>query len=209
MKTKLLPYAALALFVAEMLLCLVSWIVSVLLPESGVRSAFSGEGLRWLMGHYAEFLASPFLAWLLLLSMAYGTCRGSGIGRLLVPGRAIRYRERIAVVTALCTAVVYLGVVALLSLIPHAMLLSATGRLFPSPFASALVPLACFGTILVSVVYGVVSGALVSVSGVYRSLVLGISKASGLFLFYLLLIQLYYTLCFAFLQNTNYWVLWM
>ena len=109
MKTKLLPYAALALFVAEMLLCLVSWIVSVLLPESGVRSAFSGEGLRWLMGHYAEFLASPLLAWLLLLSMAYGTCRGSGIGRLLVPGRAIRYRERIAVVTALCTAVVYLG----------------------------------------------------------------------------------------------------
>lgn len=209
MKTKLLPYAALALFVAEMLLCLVSWIVSVLLPESGVHSAFSGEGLRWLMGHYAEFLASPLLAWLLLLSMAYGTCRGSGIGRLLAPGRAIRYRERIAVVTALCTAVVYLGVVALLSLIPHAVLLSATGRLFPSPFASALVPLACFGTILVSVVYGVVSGAFVSVSGVYRSLVLGISKASGLFLFYLLLIQLYYTLCFAFLQNTNYWVLWM
>ena len=110
MKTKVLPYAALALFVAEMLLCLVSWIVSVLLPESGVRSAFSGEGIRWLMGHYAEFLASPLLAWLLLLSMAYGTCRGHPLPRAHsrrhgpVHGRGLSGCRRFAVVDTPCRA---------------------------------------------------------------------------------------------------------
>lgn len=197
MKTKAWAYTAVTLFVAEILLCLVSWIVSVLSPDSGVRSVFSGEGLRWLMSGYSSFVASPPLAWLLLLAMAVGTGRRSGIGRLFAPCRRLLYRERIASVSALFVAVVYAAVVVVLSCIPHAVLLSATGRLFPSPFSAALVPVLCFGVFAVSVAYGVVSGAFVSVTGVYRSLVFGIVKASPLFLFYLLLTQLYYTFDFV------------
>lgn len=56
---RFLPYIALFLFLAEIVLILVSWLMSAALPTSGVRSMLSGEGLRWFMGHFGNILATP------------------------------------------------------------------------------------------------------------------------------------------------------
>ena len=62
------PRLALVLFVAEVLLILLSWLLSAALPASGVRSILSGQGIRWFMGHFGNILATPQLSWLLLAS---------------------------------------------------------------------------------------------------------------------------------------------
>ena len=67
---RILPYMALALLVMQLLLMLGSWFYSAAFPMSGVRSLLSGEGMRWLLGHFSDIMATPVLVGLLLLSMA-------------------------------------------------------------------------------------------------------------------------------------------
>ena len=69
---KYLPHIALSLFLAEIMLILLSWLLSAAMPNSGIRSLLSGEGLRWFMGHFGNILATPQLAWLLLAAIAVG-----------------------------------------------------------------------------------------------------------------------------------------
>ena len=54
----LLSRLALALVIAELVLVLVSWILSAAAVGS-VRSLLSSEGIRWLFGHFASMLATP------------------------------------------------------------------------------------------------------------------------------------------------------
>ena len=123
---RFLPQIALTLVLAQLLLMLGSWLWSAALPLSGVRSMLSGEGIRWFLGHFAEIVASPVLVWLLLLAMAYGAVvRSRGVSVVFL--------------------VIYVGIVLLLTVVPHAVLLSASGLLWPSPFSASLVPLVAFG----------------------------------------------------------------
>ncbi len=190
---KVLPYIVLALFGAELLLMLLSWILSAAMPMSGVRSMLSGEGIRWFLGHFAHVLATPVLVWLLLLAMAYGSIRHCGI----FEDRS-SYRSRRALWLSALYLIIYIGVVLLMAVMPHAVLLSATGDLWPSPFSASLVPLVAFGLLSMGVVYGVVAGTFLSFSDVYDALLHGIRQAAPLLLFYVLAAQLYYSLRFVF-----------
>lgn len=196
MRNKLFAGIALALFMLEALLCFVSWIVAALNPESGVRSIFSGEGVRWLLGEYSDVVATPVMSWILCMSMAWGTVRGCGILQWRRQ-RRLAYRERIAVHAAAFVALACIFVLFMLAAMPHAVLLSATGELFPSPFSSAIVPVVSFCVAMVSVVFGIVSSNISSVLDVYKSLVFGIERAAPLFVIYVLLIHLYYTFIFV------------
>lgn len=190
---KVLPYIVLALFGAELLLMLLSWILSAAMPMSGVRSMLSGEGIRWFLGHFAHVLATPVLVWLLLLAMAYGSIRHCGI----FEDRS-SYRSRRALWLSALYIIIYIGVVLLMAVMPHAVLLSATGDLWPSPFSASLVALVAFGLLSMGVVYGVVAGTFLSFSDVYDALLYGIRQAAPLLLFYVLAAQLYYSLRFVF-----------
>ena len=178
---RFLPHIALTLFILQLLLMLVSWLLSAAFPSSGLRSLLSSEGLRWLMGHFAEMIATPVLAWLLLCAMAWGCLARSGL--LLRP---TNYRERRAQVMALLLLAVIVGVMLLLTAIPHAVLLSAVGGLWPSPFSSSLVPVVAFSITL----------RLDNISAVYDAVLQGIRQAAPLFLFYVLIVQIYESLRF-------------
>ena len=193
MKNKLLPRLAFVLLTAELLLLLVSWLLSAM-PSLEVRSLLSGEGVRWLSGRLSDSLATPLLVWILLLGMGYGTLRRSG---LLSSASNIR-RNRIALWGVGVVLLVFVAVVILLTAVPHAIMLSVTGHLFPSPFSAALVPMLAFGLFLVSVVYGTLSGRFATLSDVYESLLTGLRSTVVFLLFYLLLAQLYFTARFAF-----------
>ena len=190
---RLLPVAAGVLVLAQLLLMLVSWIWSAAVPASGVRSMLSSEGIRWFFGHFAEMLATPLLVWILLLAAAYGCVVSSG---LLRGQRA--YRAQRARVVPILFAAIYVGVVLLMTVVPHAVLLSADGSLWPSPFSSSLVPLVSFGIMAAALIYGTVSGSFLTLGHAVQSLVRGLQSVAPLLLLYILLAQLYYSLSFVF-----------
>ena len=183
--------AAVLLVVAELVIVLFSWLLSAMMTD-GVNPLLSGEGIRWYFGHFVDFLASPLLVWLLLLSMAGGSFAKCGI--LSRQG----YRDRLTLRFALILLTVYVLFVLVLTLAPHGVLLSATGRLFPSPFSRALVPIVAFGVLLSSMTFGLVSGRFRSAADVVASLSYGVAIAAPLFLLYVLLFQLYHSLCYVF-----------
>lgn len=205
---RVLPLAAVAIVVAQLLLVLVSWVWSAAMPASGVHSLLSSEGIRWFLGHLSHMLATPLLVWLLLLAMAWGAFRHSGLPQLFAAdhddgqrspaGSWLQsYRMRRAVMLTVALLLVYVVVVLLLTVVPHAVLLSATGHLWPSPFSASLVPLTAFGILLLSVVFGVVAGRYESLASVYDSLLSGIRSGAPWLLFYVLLAQFYESLCYV------------
>lgn len=186
-----LPYIALTLAVGELLLVLGSWILSAALPMSGIRSMLSGEGIRFFLGHFADLLAKPLLVWLLLLAMAYGVVLRSGV----ISG-ARSFRSSRARLIALLFAAAYLAVVLSMALVPHAVLLSASGTLWPSPFSASLVPLTAFGLAMVAAVYGIVAGTITSLADIYESFVDGLRRAAALLPICILLVLICESLYF-------------
>ena len=188
---KFLPHIAFTLFVAQLLLMLVSWLLSAAFPDSGIRSLLSGEGMRWFFGHFSHQLATPVLVCLVLILMAYGTFRHCG----LLHYRST-YRERRALTMTLLLTVVAVMLLVLLAAIPHAVMLSVTGSLWPSPFSRALLPLLSFIVIALSAFYGIMAGHFANLSNVYDALLDGIRQGAALLLFYLLIVQLYLSVCY-------------
>jgi len=193
--TRYLAQLAMAIVVCQLLLMLGSWLYSAAFPASGIHSMLSGEGIRWFFGRFAHVLATPLLVWIILLAMAGGTLTHSG---LLHAKRFSGYRERRALAIAIGFIVIYVVVMLLWTVTPHAVLLSATGALWPSPFSNSLVPVIAFGIMTFSILYGMIAGNLKSLQQVYDALLYGIRQASPLLIFYVLIAQFYYSLCFVF-----------
>ena len=194
---KFLSYLVFVLALAEVVLVLASWLLSATMAGN-VRSLLSSEGVRWFFGSFSSMLASPWLVWLILLAMAYGCLRQSGMLQIGLPLSSLHYRQRVALRTAIALMVLYVAAVMALTLVPHAVLLSATGRLFPSPFSRAIVPIVSFGCLLMSVAYGWASGRFRSLTGVISSMSAGVASAAPLFILYIVFVQLYESLRFVF-----------
>ena len=187
----------LMLLMAELLLFILSWLLSATRLE-GVRSLLSSEGIRWFFGSFTEMVASPLLVWLLLGLIAYGCLKRSGLLNITQSKFSISYRQRVALRVSLVFLVIYVVMIALLTLTPHAILLSATGSLFPSAFSRSLIPILAFGICLVSLTYGLVSGHLSSLGDILGALSSGIADGAPVIILYLLFIQFYESLRFVF-----------
>ena len=88
------------------------------------------------------------------------------------------------------------ALMALLTLIPHAVLLSVSGDLWPSPFSKSLIPSVAFIVVILSAFYGIIAGYFLTLHDVYESLLYGIREGAPWLLFYVLLIQIYESLRF-------------
>lgn len=183
--------------VGEIMLVLFSWLLSATMQE-GVRSLMSAEGLRWFLGGFTTMLASPKLIWLLLFAMAGGCVWKSGLLTLSFRSLLWGFRQRVALMTSLLILIIYIAVVMMLTAVPHAALLSATGQLFPSPFSRALVPLFTFGVMLTAVAYGWASGHYKSLTDVVSSWSWGVGWAAPLLVLYVLFVQFELSLRFVF-----------
>ena len=200
-----LGQVAIFLLMAELLLFILSWLLSATRME-GVRSLLSSEGIRWFFGSFTEIVASPLLVWLLLGLCAWGCIQRSGLlspltshlSPLTSHPSPLTYREKVALRVSLVFLVIYVVMIALLTLMPHAILLSATGSLFPSAFSRSLVPIIAFGLCLVSITFGLVSGRLRDIGDTFEALSSGIAQGAPLIILYLFLIQFYESLRFVF-----------
>lgn len=188
----------LGLLVAESVLVIVSWLMSAMRLED-VRSMLSSEGIRWFVGGFSDIIASPLLAWLLLLLIAVGSVVQSGVVSLFRNKGEMSFRDKLALRVACVFLVLYALVICLLTLMPHAILLSAKGSLFPSAFSRSILPIVCFGVTLFSVVYGMMSGHKKTGDDIIDILTYGIRQGSVLIIIYILAIQLYASLRFVFM----------
>ena len=186
------------LLVAQSVLVIVSWLLSAMRLE-GVRSMLSSEGIRWFVGGFSDIVANPLLAWLLLLLIAGGSLQQSGVTALFSHKGETSFRDRLALRVASVFLALYVIVICLLTLTPHAILLSVKGSLFPSAFSRSLLPIVCFGVTLFSVVYGMMSGHKKLGEDILGILTYGIRQGASLIIVYILAIQFYTSLRFVFM----------
>ena len=187
----------LGLLVSECVLVIVSWLLSAARIE-GVRSMLSSEGIRWFFGGFSHIISNQLLAWLLLALIAGGSLQQSGVIQHFSFKGEVPFRNRLALRVASAFLVLYVLVISMLTLMPHAILLSFSGHLFPSAFSRGLVPIICFGVTLFSVVYGIISGNKQKGEDVIDILSYGLRQGSYLIIIYIFAIQFYASLRFVF-----------
>ena len=183
--------------VAEGVLVIVSWLLSALRLE-GVRSMLSSEGIRWFVGGFSDIVASPLLAWLLLMLIACGSIQQSGVIPLLGSKGKISFRDRLALRVASVFVLLYAIVICMLTIMPHAILLSVKGSLFPSAFSRSILPIICFGVTLFSIVFAMMSGHKKTGEDIIDILSYGIRQGASLVIIYIFAIQFYASLRFVF-----------
>lgn len=185
------------LLVAEGVLVIVSWLLSALRLE-GVRSMLSSEGIRWFVGGFSDIVAGPLLAWLLLMLIACGSIQQSGVIPLLGSKGKISFRDRLALRVASVFVLLYAIVICMLTIMPHAILLSVKGSLFPSAFSRSILPIICFGVTLFSIVFAMMSGHKKTGEDIIDILSYGIRQGASLVIIYIFAIQFYASLRFVF-----------
>lgn len=194
MKSKICAYAMLLLALAQVILVLLSWLITAAMPDVFPRSMLSPEGIRWFFGSFTDNLESPWLVWLLLISIAWGTLQGSGI---LHYDRTI-YRHRNALRLVSVEFVLFLSVILLLTIVPHAILLNVMGGIEASSFSRSILPYICLAIIVMSLSFGVVSNRFMGVEAIGEALSDGIRQAAPYFVIYILVNQLYSSIEYLF-----------
>lgn len=195
MRTKIVTYSVVALAIIHVALVICSWLMSILMPSLGLRSLISGEGVRWFLGNYSSFLASAPTSWMVIMGVTWGVVSKSGMLSGVIAMR--RYRERLAMYSSLVVLAVYVVSIVLLTMVPHAVLLSADGNLFPSPFSRSIVQVICFGLFLSSAMYGIISGNTPKPTDVVSAMLSGIATFAPLLLIWLFLSQLIMSIRFV------------
>lgn len=195
MRSRFTSTLSLLLLIALAVVVLLSWLLSAT-TGGDCRSLLSSEGIRFFLGGFVTALQKPLLVWIILLAMAWGTIRRSAIHRMFLPTDRNTLPQHLGLLAFV--ALSFLAVIILLTATPHAVLLSATGGLWPSPFSRALVPLLALWLVLMAVAYGVFTRRFLSFADVCNALTDGIASCAPLLLLYVLAIQLYESLRFVF-----------
>lgn len=187
--------------VMEIILMLSSWIVPAAFPATGLRSLINSEGIRWFLGSFTENIGNDVSVWLLLSAMAYGCVARSGICKLLKSiGNllSLTFRERLAFALVSAEILMVSIVMLLLTCVPQAILLSATGELFPSSFSRSIVPVADFVLVVSSVTCGIVTEHITTFSDIVGCFIYGCQRGAPVFVLYVFVCQLACSVAYVF-----------
>ena len=125
------------------------------------------ELLRYLWLHGTERAASEMLVYVILFVVAVGS---------VIRSKLLVVRNMDGLMAAAVVAVISNVLILLSALIPSSPLLGVTGRLFPSPWSHGLFQSLCIECILVSFVFGIVSGTLHSLRDMLELITYGIAR---------------------------------
>lgn len=191
---RLYAYLVGLLCLGQIVVMLISWIVTAAMPEVFMRSLLSAEGIRWFFGRFQDNMSSSLLVWLVVGSITWGAVRES---RILHCSLQI-YRQRIALWMVLAELIVFVLVMLMLTLAPHAILLNVMGGLWPSSFSASILPYCCFALTVMSLSFGRMSRQQPNLEATADALTRGIKEAAPLFLLYILAMQLYASIDYLF-----------
>lgn len=180
---------AFILIVLQTILIFGSWIVSAAIPDSQIRPLIGAGGLRWFFSSFTEDMASPILVYIILITLTVNVFINSGMCELLSLKRKMNMQKKFALNVVLVELCTFIVLIVLLTAIPHAVLLSVTGELFPSSFSNGLIPMLCFIVTILSISYGLVSGSLRGVYDIWNSITTGINFLPAVCFVYILLFQ--------------------
>ena len=196
--TGVLAVLTAAMLAVQLLLFLVSWLVAAMMPETAVHSLLSNEGIRWFFGSFVENVASPLLVWLLVIAMAWGVMADTRFFQDMSRLSSLPYRPKFAFQFVAFELALFVVVLVMTALVPHAPLLSVTGQLFPSSFSKSLVPIIAFCLIVMGVTYGLLSGKMKSLFDVFLSVSGGVRRVAPLVFVYVVAVELFYSFMFVF-----------
>ena len=188
-----------SLLLLQIMVVILSWMIKTIYPEFNGRSLLSGEGVRWFLGNFTNNVASNILVWIILIGLSWGGIRASNILQVFKRSHTLSYRERLGFRIVLIEIMIWFTIIALLSFIPHAAMLSITGQLFPSSFSKSIVPLIAFIALFSSITYGLIIGRLRKGNLIIEALSNGIKQIAPYIIIYLILIQLIYSIKFVLL----------
>lgn len=202
--------AAVLLIVAEMLTVVLSWLGSALYSDGSIVSLLSSEGVRWFVGSFASIVATPYVVYLILIGMAIGMVKASGVGEALAlilktlrEGKSFKSLagnpdfHPIAMQISLFTLLLFVIIISLLTFLPHAVLINASGTIVSSSFSRGIIPILCFGVTTSSTVYGIFSSNINTVESFATAFTRGLSTITPLLLLYILTAQLYYSITYV------------
>lgn len=185
----------------QLLLILASWIVSAVFPSSPIHALIGSGGLRWFIGSFANNLASPLLVYVILCSITYSSLVKSGliscVASAMAKKQSFSMQQKFAFRIMLIEFVLFVAGVIFISAMPHAILLSVTGALFPSSLSSGLVPMICFELFVLSMIYGIVGGEVNTLEKFWNCIVSGANFLPAVCFLYILIVQLFYSTCYV------------
>lgn len=188
-----------SLLLLQIMVVILSWMIKTIYPEFNGRSLLSGEGVRWFLGNFTNNVASNILVWIILIGLSWGAIHASHILQVFKRSHTLSYRERLGFRVVLIEIMIWFTVIALLSFIPHAAMLSITGQLFPSSFSKSIVPLIAFIALFSSITYGLIIGRLRKGNLIIEALSNGIKQIAPYIIIYIILVQLIYSIKFVLL----------
>ena len=182
------------LVVAQLMIILLSWLLSAALPDLSVHSLLSSEGIRWFFGQFSSNIATPLTAWLIVAVIAYGCLSSCGILELKHP---LDFRQRVAIRFVVFEIVVFVAIILLLTLMPHAVLLSIDGDICSGSLANSIIPYLSLVVCVASITYAYLSGRCSTKAELFDMLCEGNRQLSPLFIIYVLLTQLVYSVLYV------------
>ena len=192
--------AYLTLFMILLQICvyLGSWVVSAIYPESMIRPILGSEGLRWLFSSFIDNISTHVLVWIILCGMAFGLMRNSELLRVAASWKKQTGYEHMALAVVLWELLAIIIILIILAFIPHAILSSAMGTLFPSSFSVGIVPIITISVGLMSITYGCIAGNFRSIESVFNSMVNGITLCAPFIITYMFCMELYSSVLWIF-----------
>ena len=187
------------LLLLQIMVVIVSWMIKTIYPEFNGRSLLSEEGVRWFLGNFTNNVASNIFVWIILIGLSWGAIRASNILQVFKRSHTLSYQERLAFRVVLIEIMIWFIVIAFLSFIPHATMLSITGELFSSSFSKSIIPLIAFIVLLNSISYGFIVGRFRKGSQIIEALSNGIKQITPYIIIYIIFIQLFYSVKFVLL----------
>jgi p-aminobenzoyl-glutamate transporter AbgT len=187
---KNIRYIPILLFFLWIGIILYSWLASA--AGFNVESLLSADGIRWAFSHIVTEKGSRGLVYLLILIVTWGTLKGSGILsciELIITSRLhthkLTFRQRHALLLAMTLACIWICVMLIGILFPHALLLNVTGEFLPSPFLGGFISGLCLGIIFTSISFASLAGTLRTWNDYLVLLTKGIGQYGWLILSYM------------------------
>lgn len=189
--------ASMVTIAIQLLLMLVSWIITSANPDTPMHSLLSSEGIRWLVGHFSDNLTNKAGVWLFLLAVAYGVVKKSCIKEVFSWRRKWSYRQKFAFRITLFEIALFLFTIVYLTFTPHALLLGVTGTL-SAGFWHGLIPILLSCAIVFAVTYGMFSRSFGNLNDAFDAMCYGVKVFAPVLILYLLLSELFCSFVYVF-----------